>query len=177
MLLDAEMPGMSGFDVLRAMRAEQTLADVPVIFVTSHCEAAFEVAGFEKGAADFIAKPINAALVLAPHLVSLSWGRPPRLLARRALRLTLLVLLGIPFLNFSSTLLVQNHLHLTGTTWKLVTLANPIALLVAWGIVETLALRLPRESLTQVVPASRRSSSSAPTNGTAIPGIAQPIAY
>jgi diguanylate cyclase (GGDEF)-like protein len=64
-LLDAEMPGMSGFDVLRAMRAEQTLADVPVIFVTSHCEAAFEVAGFEKGAADFIAKPVSALLLLA----------------------------------------------------------------------------------------------------------------
>lgn len=124
----------------------------------------------------FAYQQVYAALVLAPSLVSLSWGRPPRLLARPALRLTLLVLLAIPFLNFSSTLLVQDHLHLTGTTWKLVTLANPIALLVAWGIVETLALRLPRKSLTRVVPSSRRSSSSAPTNVTAIPGIGPSIA-
>jgi diguanylate cyclase (GGDEF)-like protein len=36
-----------------------------VIFVTSHAEAEFEVAGFELGAADFIAKPVSPPLVLA----------------------------------------------------------------------------------------------------------------
>ena len=65
MLLDAEMPGMSGFQVMAALKAEAALADVPVIFVTSHCEAAFEVTGFEMGAVDFIAKPVSAPLVLA----------------------------------------------------------------------------------------------------------------
>jgi len=65
MLLDAEMPGMSGFQVFDALKSEPTLADVPVIFVTSHSEAAFEVAGLERGAADFIAKPVSAPLVLA----------------------------------------------------------------------------------------------------------------
>ena len=64
-LLDAEMPGMSGFQVLEALKAEPALIDVPVIFVTSHSEAAFEVAGFEIGAADFIAKPVSPPLVLA----------------------------------------------------------------------------------------------------------------
>ena len=65
MLLDAEMPGMSGFQVFDALKTEPALVDVPVIFVTSHSEAAFEVAGFEMGAADFIAKPVSAPLVLA----------------------------------------------------------------------------------------------------------------
>jgi len=64
-LLDAEMPGMSGFQVLEAIKGEPKLAEVPVIFITSHSEAAFEVAGFEMGAADFIAKPVSAALVRA----------------------------------------------------------------------------------------------------------------
>src|SRR5664280_2921064 len=50
---------------IRDRKAEPALADVPVIFVTSHSEAAFEVAGFEMGAADFIAKPVSAPLVLA----------------------------------------------------------------------------------------------------------------
>jgi diguanylate cyclase (GGDEF)-like protein len=36
-----------------------------VIFVTSHNDPDFELAGFEKGAADFIAKPVSAPLVLA----------------------------------------------------------------------------------------------------------------
>ena len=64
-LLDAEMPGMSGFEVCEAMKADYLLADVPVIFVTSHCDADFEVAGLATGAVDFIAKPVRAPLVVA----------------------------------------------------------------------------------------------------------------
>jgi len=64
-LLDAEMPGMSGFEVCKALKADPGLADVPVIFVTSHAGQAFEISGFELGAADFISKPISAPLVLA----------------------------------------------------------------------------------------------------------------
>ena len=64
-LLDADMPEMSGFDVCAAMKSEPTLSDVPVIFVTNHSESAFEVTAFELGAVDFIAKPVSAPLVLA----------------------------------------------------------------------------------------------------------------
>jgi diguanylate cyclase (GGDEF)-like protein len=64
-LLDAEMQGMSGYRVLDALKARPEMADVPVIFVTGHAEPAFEVSAFEAGAADFIAKPIRAALILA----------------------------------------------------------------------------------------------------------------
>ena len=64
-LLDAGLPGMSGFQVCETLKTEPALAEVPVIFVTSHSEADFEVAGFDIGAADFIAKPVNPALVLA----------------------------------------------------------------------------------------------------------------
>ena len=65
LLLDAEMPGMSGFEVWDAMRAEPALRDVPVIFVTSHSEEAMEAKGLSMGAADFIAKPIRPAIVVA----------------------------------------------------------------------------------------------------------------
>ncbi|WP_332745475.1 sensor histidine kinase [Hydrogenophaga sp.] len=64
-LLDAQMPGMSGFEVLEAIKGDPMLADIPVIFVTSHAEASFEQTGLEKGAADFIAKPIRPAIVQA----------------------------------------------------------------------------------------------------------------
>ena len=65
MLLDAEMPGMSGFQVLEALKADPVLANVAVILVTSHSDSAFEVAGFEMGAVDFIAKPVSPPVVLA----------------------------------------------------------------------------------------------------------------
>jgi diguanylate cyclase (GGDEF)-like protein len=64
-LLDAEMQGMSGYRVLDALKARPEMVDVPIIFVTSHSESAFEVSALEAGAADFIAKPIRAPLVLA----------------------------------------------------------------------------------------------------------------
>lgn len=65
MLLDAEMPGMSGFQVCQAMKDDPELRDVPVIFVTSHGEPEFELAGLGLGAADYIAKPAHEALLVA----------------------------------------------------------------------------------------------------------------
>jgi diguanylate cyclase (GGDEF)-like protein len=64
-LLDAQMEGMSGFDVCRALKADARLAPAPVLFVTSSSGPEFELQGFETGAADFIAKPVVPALVLA----------------------------------------------------------------------------------------------------------------
>jgi diguanylate cyclase (GGDEF)-like protein len=64
-LLDAEMPGMSGFQLLQACKGDPHLADVPVIFITGHTEAGFEVSALDMGAADFIAKPFRSSLVLA----------------------------------------------------------------------------------------------------------------
>ncbi len=60
LLLDDKMPGMSGFAVCQAMKADPLLVRVPVIFVTSHREADFEVQALRLGAVDFIAKPMVA---------------------------------------------------------------------------------------------------------------------
>lgn len=64
-LLDANMPGMSGFEVMDAMAADPELADVPVIMITGDAGDRQEQAVLEKGAADFIAKPLNPGVVLA----------------------------------------------------------------------------------------------------------------
>lgn len=64
-LLDAHMPGMSGFEVLEAMRAKPLFEDVPAIFITSHSSQEMEEEGLAKGAADFIAKPFHPAIVAA----------------------------------------------------------------------------------------------------------------
>ena len=64
-LLDAEMPGMSGYEVCAAMQSDAVLRDVPVIFVTGHSSQAFELDGLAAGAVDFIAKPISAPLLVA----------------------------------------------------------------------------------------------------------------
>ncbi len=38
-LLDVEMPGLSGHDVLQRLKAEETLKDIPVVFLTGHAES------------------------------------------------------------------------------------------------------------------------------------------
>src|ERR1700722_15051380 len=64
-LLDAELPGMSGFKVFDALQAAPDVQGVPVIFITSHAEAGFEVSALNMGAADFIGKPFTPARLLA----------------------------------------------------------------------------------------------------------------
>ncbi len=64
-LLDIEMPGMGGFEVCRALKANPQLADVPVIFITSHDAGEHEVTGLALGGVDFICKPLRPARVVA----------------------------------------------------------------------------------------------------------------
>jgi putative two-component system response regulator len=64
-LLDVDMPDVSGFEVCRALKAEVPTAAIPVIFVTSRAEAQAQLEGFELGAVDYVAKPINAAVLRA----------------------------------------------------------------------------------------------------------------
>jgi len=65
-LLDLDMPGMSGFDVCGALKADPALADVPVIFATSHDPTALlQVAALQRGAADFVTKPLVAEQLTA----------------------------------------------------------------------------------------------------------------
>lgn len=64
-LLDAQMGDMSGLQVCEALKADASLADIPVIFVSSHQESELEVAVLQLGAVDFIRKPFNASQVTA----------------------------------------------------------------------------------------------------------------
>lgn len=64
-LLDADMPGMNGFDVCAALKADARLAGVPVIFVTSFSDIESETRALLLGAADFITKPFSPPVVQA----------------------------------------------------------------------------------------------------------------
>jgi diguanylate cyclase (GGDEF)-like protein len=64
-LLDAVMPGMDGYAVCRALFAAPETADIPVVFVTALKSPEDETRALGAGAADFISKPVNAAVVRA----------------------------------------------------------------------------------------------------------------
>ena len=63
-LLDVQMPGMDGFQVLETMRSEPALADVPVIFVSAISNSDEHIIrGITGGAVDFIPKPVNGTIL------------------------------------------------------------------------------------------------------------------
>jgi putative two-component system response regulator len=64
-LLDVMMPGMDGYTVLERLRKNPATVDIPVIFVTALTDLDDEERGLALGAADYIAKPIKPAVVLA----------------------------------------------------------------------------------------------------------------
>jgi len=64
-LLDIMMPGISGYEVLERLRADLSAPYMPVIFVSALDSAADEERGLVIGAADYITKPFQPAVVLA----------------------------------------------------------------------------------------------------------------
>ena len=57
-LLDVNLPGMSGYEACRRIKAEPATADTPVIFVTVNSDMEDRLQGFEAGGFDYLAKPI-----------------------------------------------------------------------------------------------------------------------
>ncbi len=64
-LLDVMMPGLSGYDVCRALRADTRHAMLPIVLVTALDAATERARGLEAGADDFLSKPVNQAELLA----------------------------------------------------------------------------------------------------------------
>jgi DNA-binding response OmpR family regulator len=69
-LLDITMPGMNGLEVCRAIRADEKLQDVPVIFMTARAQASDVAAGIEAGADTYIIKPFGP-IELREHVEAL----------------------------------------------------------------------------------------------------------
>ncbi|HEY9464645.1 MAG TPA: response regulator transcription factor [Vicinamibacterales bacterium] len=58
-ILDVMLPGLSGLEVCRALRADKTTAAIPIIMVTARAEESDRIIGLEIGADDYIAKPFS----------------------------------------------------------------------------------------------------------------------
>jgi DNA-binding NarL/FixJ family response regulator len=64
-LCDITMPGLGGYDVLKAMRERGGLSDVPFIFLTALADRNDVLVGKQAGADDYLVKPIDYDLLLA----------------------------------------------------------------------------------------------------------------
>ena len=62
-LLDINMPVMDGFEVLKAMNANHTIEDIPVIMISSDDSNAVIRKSYELGASDYVNRPFDARIV------------------------------------------------------------------------------------------------------------------
>ncbi len=65
MLLDVMMPGMSGYEVCQAIRANPAHSMLPIVLVTALDPAQERAKGLEAGADDFLSKPVNQPELMA----------------------------------------------------------------------------------------------------------------
>ncbi len=59
-LLDVDMPDMSGFDVCRALKADPDLCMIPVLFLSGFVSPEDKIKGLDLGGVDYITKPFDA---------------------------------------------------------------------------------------------------------------------
>ncbi len=90
-LLDIMMPGMDGYAVCRALKADPATAGIPVIFVTALNDSQDETAGFDVGGVDYITQPVSPPVVRARVRTHLSLVRMDEL---RETRLQIVQRLG-----------------------------------------------------------------------------------
>jgi CheY-like chemotaxis protein len=58
-ILDIMMPEISGLDILRQMRSDPALADIPVVIVSATTMPADIKSGMEAGASTYLTKPVG----------------------------------------------------------------------------------------------------------------------
>jgi len=64
-LMDVMMPLMDGMEACRQLKEDNDTKNIPVVFLTARSEEFAELAGFEAGAEDYIAKPIRPRVLLS----------------------------------------------------------------------------------------------------------------
>jgi DNA-binding response OmpR family regulator len=90
--LDVLMPGMSGWEVLSALRADEALASIPVVMLTALNSEDDQIRGWEGGVVEYLTKPFNpltladwAAQALEPRDPSEDEARRKRAVAKVAM--------------------------------------------------------------------------------------------
>ncbi len=83
-LLDVDMPLLSGFDVCQRLKTDPLTAGIPVIFLTGASAVQTKVQGFDMGAVDYVVKPFEPAELRARVRAALRTKRFQDLLAARS---------------------------------------------------------------------------------------------
>lgn len=75
-LLDVDLPDISGFDVCKRLKNNENTKDIPVIFISGYKDLIFEMQAYEAGGVDYINKPISVIRLLMRINVNLNIKLP-----------------------------------------------------------------------------------------------------
>jgi DNA-binding response OmpR family regulator len=65
LVLDLNLPNMSGFEICRRLRREEATTNIPVVMLTARVSEADKVLGFDLGADDYVTKPFSMRELMA----------------------------------------------------------------------------------------------------------------
>lgn len=74
-IIDLMLPGMNGLDVIRKMRGNQELKNIPIIILSAKTEELDHVLGLELGADDYVAKPFSPKVLFSRTKAVLRRGK------------------------------------------------------------------------------------------------------
>ena len=74
-LLDVNMPGMSGYEVCQQIKENSKTADIPVTFVSALDTLAERLAGYEVGGDDYICKPFESSELLSKVTIAVKYKK------------------------------------------------------------------------------------------------------
>ncbi|WP_373975662.1 response regulator [Chitinibacter sp. SCUT-21] len=133
-LLDVQMPEMSGYQVCEALKRLEAFKDIPVLFVTSLADVGNESEGFRVGAVDYLTKPVCPAIVHARVATHLSLVKASTL--ERSYRDAIMMLGLAGHYNDNDT-----GLHI----WRMAAYSRALALAIGWSneMAELLELAAP----------------------------------
>lgn len=83
-LLDLDMPGMDGFEVLRTLKDDPATVQIPIIILSGLQSAQDKVTAFDLGAVDYVTKPFDMAELRVRLRSALRMNQLVRMLAQRA---------------------------------------------------------------------------------------------
>lgn len=77
-ILDIDMPEIDGYEMLKSIKEQDHLKDVPVIFLTSNSEKSYVVKAVAGGAKDYCVKPIDEEILMEKVCIQLGVSMPKK---------------------------------------------------------------------------------------------------
>ena len=74
LICDVMLPDASGYDIVKRMKGDDTLKDVPVIMLTALNDEQHQIKGYEAGADDYMVKPCNYRILIARAIQLIKWS-------------------------------------------------------------------------------------------------------